>query len=669
MGDWTRGRSGRATPAPSELAWIAALPCALLAFAAIMLLGPPLGHVLFPRPSAADALWPPHWEESQGHPVPTKQARYILAALAPLLLGGAIVAGARRAPQLRPSTIRALVRTSQLALVALAALAVLGQYGVLLSPRRVPHVFGYGALATAAVLVAAAPLALRRRDVARRLAGLARETVARRRIALAIAAAASLAWLAQGIYTEALAEDIGTLDWTVDDAFAVLKGRTPLVDFHVLYAKLLPYPAALAMALLGATALVYTLLTSVLSLLALLALYGVLRRIVRSSLLALGLFVPVLALGDLRHTMAETEMWPMRYGSAYLMAWLTARHLDGAWPRRAWILSLIGGLLAIDELEFGMAALAATVVALVCVRPPRSARAALRLAGELAAGALGAVAIVVVATLARAGALPDPALLMEWPRIFSRLGWFTLSMPIAGLHLALYATFAAAVATAAVRIARGADDALLTGMLAWSGVFGLAAGVYYAGRSDTVKLVSMFSAWGFALALLMVVVVRALAARGWRRPSLAQLLTLFGFALAVCSIVRAPSPVAQIRRLSSSFSPSVYRHYAERFVRANTRPGQKVAILLPMSFRIAYDLRLDDVAPYGTQEALVTRWQIRTLIDQMHREHAHELFLKEGRISPAQLELLGQAGFRTVASQRAEAAPIGFMGFIAMSDA
>ncbi len=423
------------------------------------------------------------------------------------------------------------------------------------------------------------------------------------------------------------------------------------------------------MAVLGRTGLVYTLATTLMSFLALLGVYAVLRRIVRSSLPALGLFVPFLALGDVRHTMTLTGTWPMRYGGAYLMAWLAARHLDGARPRRAWTLSLIGGLVAINDLEFGMAALLATVAALACARPPRSARAALRMAGELAAGALGAVAIVVAGTLARAGVLPNPALLLEWPRIFSRLGWFTLPMPIAGLHLAIYATFAAAIAAATVRLLRGARDVLLTSMLAWSGVFGLLAGVYYVGRSDTVKLVSMFSAWGFALALLTIATVRALAAQGWRRPSLAQLLVLFGFALAICSIARAPSPVLQVRRLTARLPSPVYRQYAERFVRANTRPGERVAILLPMSYRIAYELGLDDVSPYGTQEALVTRWQIQTLVDQMHREHAHALFLKEGRISAPQLELLGREGFRTVATQRAEATPIGFMGFIEMSDA
>jgi hypothetical protein len=658
----------RATPTPAELAWIVALPCALVGLAAIVALGPALGHVLFPRPSAAQALWPPHWEESQGHPIPTKQARYVLAVLAALALAGVVLVAARRRPRLSPAAIRAAVAASQLALLALVVLAFLGQYRVVLADRPVPRIFGPVTLAAAAALVAGGLLALRRPGVARRAVQLARETPVRRRVALALAGIASLVWLAEGIYTEALGEDIGVFDWTVNDAFAVLKGRTPLVDYHPIYAKLLPYPAALAMAALGKTTLVYTLAMTVLSLLALIGLYALLRRVVRSSTLALALFVPVVALGDLRHPMTLNAMWPMRYGGAYLMAWLAARHLDGARPRRAWVLAFAGALVAINDLEFGGAALAATVATLVCARPPRSARAALRLAGELTAGALGALALVALATLARAGRLPDPAVLLEWPRIFSRLGWFTLSMPVAGLHLALYATFAAALATAAVRLARGARDALLTSMLVWSGVFGLLAGAYYVGRSDTLKLVSLFSAWGLALALLTVATARALAARGWRRPSPAQLLVLFGFALAVCSIARAPSPVEQVRRLTRQRRAPVYRQFAESFVKAHTRRGEKVALLLPMSDRLAYRLGLDDVAPYGTEEALVTRWQLRAVVDQMHREHAHKLFLKIGRITFAQIGMFAAAGLRVTATENDEAVPIGYMGFIEMSD-
>lgn len=652
---------------PAETAWIALLPCALAGLLAILVLGPPLGHLLFPPPGA-EGLWPPGWEESQGRPEPVKQARYLLAVAAPLLLAGTVLVRARRGPALRPGAIRALTVASQGLLLAFVAFAVLGQYGALPGQRRLPHVFGPGTLAVAAALVALALALLRRAGATGWIARLARETPARRAAGLAIAAVVAGTWLAEGVTTERLVEDVGSLDWTLNDAFAVLNGRTPLVDFHLLYAKLLPYPAAAVLAVFGRTALVYTLLMALLSVLALLGAYAILRRLTRSSLLALGLFVPFVALSDVGHTMTLTAMWPMRYGGAYLMAWLCARHVERRAPRHAWALFLVGGLVAINDLEFGVAALLASTTALLCARPPRSLRDVWPLAVELLAGVLGAVALVTLPTLLRAGAPPSPAVLLEWPRIFSRLGWFSMPMPLASLHLAIYATLVGAIALAAVRLRRGVSDALLTAMLAWSGVFGLLAGSYYVGRSDDVKLVSMFSAWAFALVLLTIACARALAARGWRRPAPAQVLVLLGFALAACSIVHVPSPVQQLRRLASS-PPQVYRPTAERFVRAHTRRGEKVAILLPMSYRIAEDLGLDDVSPYGTEEALVTRWQIEYVLDAVHRAHAHEIFLKEGRISPAQIAAFELAGFRERAAQRAWKAPVGFMGFIELSDA
>jgi hypothetical protein len=431
--------------------------------------------------------------------------------------------------------------------------------------------------------------------------------------------------------------------WTVNDAFAVLDGRTPFVDYHLLYAKLLPYPAALAMELFGATAFVYSLTMTALSLLALLGVYAVFRRILASSTLALGLFVPFVALSDVDRTMTLPAMWPMRYGGAYLMAWLAARHVDRGAARRTWPLFLVGGIVAVNELEFGMAALLATVVALACARP-RSPRALLRLAGEAAGGVLAALALISLFTLVRAGELPDPALLMEWPRIFTRLGWFSLAMPTASLHLAIYATFAAAIVVAAVRLGDGEEDVLLTSMLAWSGVFGLLAASYYVGRSDDLKLVSMFSAWSFALALLTIATLRALAARGWRRPALPQLLVLFAFALSICAIVRLTPPQGQVEALLDE-PPATYRPVAEGFVDALTRRGEKVTILMPMGHRFAYDLGLDNVAPYATQDALVTRRQLQNVIDTARRERAHAIFLFARLTAPQQLAVLARAGF------------------------
>jgi hypothetical protein len=351
-------------------------------------------------------------------------------------------------------------------------------------------------------------------------------------------------------------------------------------------------------------------------------------------------------------------MWPMRYGGAYLMAWLAARHLAGRRPRQPWILSFVGGVVAIDNLEFGIGALLATLTALLCTRPPRSAHAALRLTGQLAAGALAAVAAVCLLTLARTGAVPDPGLLLEWPRVFTTLGWFSIPLPATGLHLVLYATFAAALVAAAVRVVQRADDALLTGMLAWSGVFGLLAGGYFVGRPDTYKLEGMLSAWCFALALLTVAVVRALAARGWRRPTAPQLLVLFGFGLAICSLTRISLPHDQIARLTRSLPAPTYEVTVRGFVGARTRPGETVALLVPMGHRIAQDLGLKNVSPYAFMNAVVTQEQMRTLVDTLLGEHVRRVYTaephsglrQEGDTAVEQLDRLASVGYRRTAT-------------------
>ncbi|HEV7774083.1 MAG TPA: hypothetical protein VGO48_12440 [Conexibacter sp.] len=632
--------------APTEVAWIVAVPCALVALAAILALGPALGHALFRPVPAGDGLWPPGWRGAEGKPEPVELGRYLVAAAAPPLAAVLVLVLARRQPMLPTPLIRPLVLASQVLATAFVAFAFLGQHEVVFADRPLPSTFGVGTLLAAAGLLLAALAVLRRRDVAERLARLVRETPGRRRLGVALALAVSVSCLLQGLFVDGAAEDRAVFAFTVNDAFAVLDGRTPLVDYHLLYAKLLPYPAALAMAIFGDSALVYGLLMLLLSALALLAVYAIFRRILSSSLLALGLFVPFLALGDIGNSMLLTAMWPMRYGGAYLMAWLVARNVDHG-RGRVWPLFAVGAVVAVNETEFGVAALVASLVALVCARPPRSRRAALSFALDAAGGVVAGLALVTLLTLLRAGSLPDPTLLDEWPRIFTTLGWFSMPMPAVSLHLALYVTFAACLLVAAVRLARADEDRLLTSMLAWSGVFGLLAGSYYTGRSDDLKLVSMFSAWAFALALLTVVAARGLAVQGWRRPSLPQLLVLFGFALAISSVVRLPPPQRELSRMLNE-PPATYRPAAELFIDRFTRPHEKVAILAPMGHRFAYDLGLENVFPYPTPELLVTRWQLQTTLDVVRREHVHRIFVFGTFTTPEQAVVLQRAGFRSL---------------------
>jgi hypothetical protein len=639
---------------PAETAWIALIPCAIVMLAAIAVLGPPLGHVLV-RPGS-DALWPTDWWESAGSPEPVKHGRYALALLAPIVLSSVILAGSRRPFRLRPRTIRALVLAGQAAVLALVLVAVLGQRNLILTDRPLPPVFSLRTLVLAAALVTIAVIALRRHQAVAWIGGLARERPATRIACLGIATVYTAVWLIEVVSTDGLAEDTGEMNWIPNGAHAVLDGRTPLVDAHILYAKLLPYPTALVLATFGATTFVFTLVMAVLNLATLLAVYAVFRRIVGSAF-ALALFLPFVALSDVDHWMRLGSIWPMRYGGAYLLAWLTARHVDGRSPRRAWIVFLVAGLVTIDDVDFGLAVLLASLAALLCARPPRSVRDAWRLAGAAAGGVLGAVAAVTVFMLVRAGEPPRLDVLLEWPRIFTNLGLLALPVPRASLHLAIYATLVAAIAVAAVRLARRADDVLLTSMLAWSGVFGLVAGGYYVARPDDLKLVAMFSAWGFALALLTIVCVRALTARDWRAPAPAELLVLFAFALSICMIGRIYSPGPLIARLVHAPQPA-YRSIAEPLVARYTHRGEKVAIMLPESYRISYELGLDNVSPYENENAIVTRRQMRTFIDTIEREGVRSLFtptpgahvVGDAEAAPQQLQTIRDAGFEPVAS-------------------
>jgi hypothetical protein len=652
-------RAPHAALTPAQLAWIAALPCAAVTLAAIVLLGPPLGHALL-APSG-EGLWPHDASYVWGRPEPVKQARFALALLGPALLAACVLVGARRPPRLAPAATRALVLVSQLLLCAGLVAATIAQRYVVQDniPTRW-RIFSVPTLVAGVGVAVALTFALRTPALARRIA---QPPVMRRRWAAACLLAAIVAtvvWVLPAVATDHTAATGPFPDippWAMADTYAVLDGRTPLVDYHAVYGQLWGYVAAGPMALLGATIGVFTTVMALGSALAMIAVYAVLRRLVRDPLTALVLYLPWLATGlfevatPLVHwrvsNVSVFSLWPMRYAGPWLLAWLTVRHLDGARPRLPWTLALVGGLAAINNLEFGIAALAATFVALACAPERRSLRALGRLAASAVGGVLAAVVLVALLTLVRSGSLPRFGLLSEFPHLFGSLGLVSLPMPTLGFHLVVYATFAAALAVAAVRLARSAGDVPLTAMLAWSGVFGLGCASYFAGRSDALKLAALFPAWGFTLTLLLVLVARPLAKRSSSRwPSPAELAVLVGFGVTVCSLAQVQAPWRELARLRAEDAPAVYRAPdAHRFVGALTDPGDRVALLMPLGHRVAYDLGVVNVSPYGTTDELATRAQWRTLLDAMRDEGVHRLFLAEDFISAAQRGLLTRAGF------------------------
>lgn len=631
--------------------WIGSAMTAAIVLAAMLALGPSLGDLL--APDGDTRFWPGiAWMVA---PEPTEHARYLIALLAPVLLVALTVALVRRPLPLPPlASTRLVAGLEALAVAALAACLVLQHRAIFVRPYgRTPHVvyFTVPTLVAAAALAFAVVAVCRRAGLVARLGTWTAESPARAAGAAAVAVAAVAITVLPAIATEASIlrtsdEYVYHVRFILDEAAAVLDGRSPLGDFAAQYGSLWAYVTAVPLALFGSSLGAFTVTMAMLTALALLALYALLRRVTRSSLLALALFLPLLATSAFRLHDADPERFslinyfgtmPLRYAGPFLLVWLLARHIDGARPRRAAPLFAAAGLVAIDNTSFGVPALGATVVALLCVEPPTAAR--LRtLAREVALGLAIAIAAVVVLLLVRTGELPHPSLTLRYARLFAVDGFGMAPIhPQLGVSTIIFLTYVAAIGTAIVLALRRSGDALLVGLLMWSGVFGLGAGTYYVGRSIPEVLTNMFPAWALAVTLLAVAVVRALAAREGRRPLPIELACLFAFGVLVCSIAQTPSPAAQVRRIAADGPRYLQQDPTRAFVAANVRRGEPVAMLTELGHLIAYRLGIDDVTPYTGNESIQTEEQLDDALVALREAGGRSVFLSVTALTPAHM--------------------------------
>ncbi|HEX7290134.1 MAG TPA: hypothetical protein VF250_03315, partial [Conexibacter sp.] len=438
-------------------AWIAAIPCALLTYAAVVAVGPWLGNRLFPAH--------PTFRFLGGQPNPRANAEevgpFVVSLAGPLLLALAIVALLRRRPALPRGALIAAVVLTQAALAAAIAVCIAGQ-------RRPQFGFDYFSTRTLAVsaLLAALLVAAGRSERLRRLLGRrSREPANVRFAAAGMAAVAAVCWLLPAVQTDL--SILGALDVTqyhiafyLDETFALLNGLTPLVTFTPQYGGVWPYLVAIPLLVFGKSLLVFTAAMASATAAALLAGFGVLRRVTRNSLAALLLFLPFLATtlfptGENHEKLVSLATffayYPLRYAGPLIVAWLTARHLSAPARRRPWPLFALAGIVILNNTDMGVAAAGATLAALLWTDWPRGRSRALALAGNVAVGLALAVALVSAVTLIRSGSPPQLDQLTEFARIFALNGGAAVPMPgVRGLALVIYGTFAAAIATATV---------------------------------------------------------------------------------------------------------------------------------------------------------------------------------------------------------------------------
>jgi hypothetical protein len=634
---------GRISMPAEDLAWLGAIGAAILLAGAFALVTGRLG-TLYPEPKGdVFAVWRPLIQ-----PEPREEVRSMLALAAPFVLAGLILGVGSRGPARR--SLDPLIVAAQAVAAGLLVWAVLEQSRAsgflydyfqpyLLSVPNLVAGAMIGLALTATILgwSGAVPASVSR--TAERLRG-------RGGLAFAIALAVTVIFLLPAVVTDATVGEMGPLAGghipvQAEDYFSVVNGRTPLVDYIAQYSNLLPLALAPILAAFDSSITAFSIAMCVFSAVALLAVFGAFRESTRSWWWGLALYLPFLALalfpwhdqGPFRNFNATYyAVLPGRYLGPLILAWLCVRSVRRPIP--IWALFGLAGLALFNNAEFGTGALLALIVG-VCAgwdqTVPLRKRVG-RLAVEGAAGLLGAAVLVCAVILIRSGELPDPRLLTYFNRLFLRDSYGLVSMPTLGLHWALYATYAGALLTAAVRYVRDDPNRALTTLLAYAGAFGLVSAMYFVGRSSQFQLMLLFPAWGLALAPLAWVAARSLRNGRANRARLVRLLiptcaALIGFGVAISALDRVSPPWRQVDRLSTGGHGANDLLGAQRFVEANTEPGEPVLIIgTTLDHRVAERAGIENVSPLNDLTSLISPAEADRSLDQLEEAGGTEVF-------------------------------------------
>jgi hypothetical protein len=666
---FNRLRARLQTPA-EDLAWLL-VPAAVLVLAATLAwLAPSLSH-LYPEPTG-DLF---HVWQITVHPEPLEETRSVLVLAAPFVAAAILLAfGATRAGRTKLDPIVIAIQVAG-AVALVIALLNQPQGGVLLSldyfhryllstPNLIAGAI-LGLLATAAIV----------RPPAWRWIGTARRVAAPLGswpwLAIAIAVVVTAIWLLPAVNTDATVGRSGPLasghiPVQGEDYLATVNGRTPLVDYISQYANLLPFLLEPVIRAFGPSITSLSISLTTLSGLAMLAIFGAFAQVTRRAWTALLLYVPWVALGLLPwHDFGPYREFngiyygvlPGRYFGPFVLALLCAIWLRG---RRLplYVLFLAAGLVVLNNYEFGLAALLALIAAVIAGwdRTMPLARRVGDLLVHGATGLLTALALICAITLVRTGQLPDPALLTYFNRVFLRDAYGLSPMPTLGLHWSIYATYAAALVMAAIRYLRKEPDRALTGMLAFSAVFGLVTGMYFVGRSLQYQLILLFPAWGFALALVAWSAAHSLAAAAADRLRLRRVVipaaaALIGLGVMVASIDRFPPPLRQIDRLREGGGP-LNLGPTERVVEQWTQPGDDILLIAtPPDHLVADRTGVVNVSPLNGVTSLFSPAEANRSLDQLEDSGGDVVIERVSDLPPVGFAF-GVPEFATILRQR-----------------
>jgi len=141
------------------IAWLAAIPCAVVVLVVMLVLGPTLGALV--APGDAHVRFLPGYQRYV-RPEPTEQVRFLIALSTPLMLSLAVHLVSRRRVRISQRTQALGTLTAQIAVVALVAVSLVWQAHTLYGPEYVgtePIGWSYFSVPTLVTAIAFAAIA------------------------------------------------------------------------------------------------------------------------------------------------------------------------------------------------------------------------------------------------------------------------------------------------------------------------------------------------------------------------------------------------------------------------------------------------------------------------------------------------------------------------------
>lgn len=467
----------------------------------------------------------------------------------------------------------------------------------------------------------------------------------------------------EGTFTLAPATMRYHLPFSLGEFAAVLNGRTPLVDSFPQYQNLLALLLAPFFKVFGLSITSFSLGMALLSMLTFMSAFWVFQSFAGSAWAALVVYVPFVWMAlfpvglQHEHTFTYYAVGPLRYVAPFVVAAVSCWVVRKPTFARALLLALLAGASVLNNLDFGLPACVAACAVLVLANPsprwlhPRPVLGYLLLFAASCALMRGGYALFAFATT---GQWPQWSKLLSFQRIFALSGFMMQAMPAAGLHLALFATFMAAIfrgyalrASATTADATAATARMRAALLVYAGVFGSGAAMYYVGRSLPNVLCSMFAAW--ALALFLLVLDQASVWLGWSRALratdadsaslrsatrahmgllvLPTLLLACGAASCLALAQTSVSPIAELRRLRTDL-PQLH-HFEQtlvQLVRAHSVPDERVFIIYPLGQLVANQAHVQSLFPFVSGESLIVKSQVDNALEQLQRYRITKVF-------------------------------------------